>query len=90
VILMISINKIEVLDLFSTKFLQIRFTVNDTNEDLTIYKFNIYKSNSPTDGFSLIVPDIKNFSYFDYDVIYIYQQLVIIIKLELLIHLVKK
>jgi hypothetical protein len=65
---MVTIKDIEVLDLFSTQFLHVKFTINDTSEDITEYSFNLYKANSPEDAFVLIAPNITDFVYSDYDV----------------------
>jgi hypothetical protein len=65
---MIAIKSINVSSLFSTNFLYISFSIDNTDEDLANYQFILYKSNSPNFGYILCKSDIKSFYYADDDV----------------------
>ena len=65
---MIDVTKIEVLNMFNTETLLIRFAIEDTMEDINNYKFDVLRSNSPLTDYDIIEEDIKNFEYIDSNV----------------------
>ena len=65
---MITVLEINVLNEFSLNYLLIKFSTNDTGEDMDNYAFNAYRSTSPYSGFELIKEDILGFEFLDYDV----------------------
>lgn len=62
---MVNIKDIIVIDQFSTEFLYIQFSIEDTDEDLSNYSFNLHRSNNAQSGYVNIASDIKNNYYVD-------------------------
>lgn len=65
---MIKVNDITVTDQFGSDYLYVKFSINDTIEDLSKFQFNIYRSNTPEEGFEIIDEGIIDFFYVDNDV----------------------
>lgn len=63
---MISIKSLYATSIYSSMFIYINFSIEDTVEDLTQYRFDLYRSNSPVDNFSLIHTNIIRFEFCDY------------------------
>jgi len=65
---MVQIKKINIINTLSLDFLLIQFEIEDTEEDLNNYEFDIYRSNSPEGDFELISSNVESFEYKDYTV----------------------
>jgi hypothetical protein len=65
---MVDIASISVSDQFGLDSLVIDFTIKDTREDLSNYRFDLYKSNHQTEPYFVIAADITTFNYRDFDV----------------------
>lgn len=56
---MIKIKEINVIGNLGLEFLLVKLIMEDTEESLSDYTFNIYRSSSPEDGFEIIASDIQ-------------------------------
>lgn len=65
---MITIKKINVSNKFNTKFINITFEIEDTYENLSNYRFDLYKAYCESDEFKLTYSNIQNFECNDYDI----------------------
>ena len=65
---MITINSIEIMDIFSLDYIFLRFSIEDTLENISSYQFNIHRSNSEHEGYELLASNVTGFSYSDYNV----------------------
>jgi len=63
---MIKIKNIKTLSSISLDFLLVQFSIEDTEEDLSNYEFNIYRSNSPRSEFIKVANNIRTFEFKDY------------------------
>ena len=65
---MITIKKINVTNKFSIKFVNITFEIEDTYEDLSKYRFDLYKADTEFEDFKLAYSNIQDFECNDYNV----------------------
>lgn len=65
---MISTKDLKATSIYSSHFIYISFSIEDTTEDISKYRFDLYRSNSPTDNFNLIHTNILRFEFCDYSV----------------------
>ena len=65
---MVDIKTIAVTDQFGLNSLVVDFSVGDTSEELTNYRFDLYKANHQTQTYFLVQADIKDFTYRDFAV----------------------
>jgi hypothetical protein len=65
---MLNISTITVTDQYGLDSLVIDFTVQDTSEDLSNFRFDLYKANHQTQTYFLVQPNITDFTYRDFTV----------------------
>jgi len=65
---MIKISNLQVTNRFSLDFLVIMFDILDTEEKLSDYRLDLYRSNGPEGPFEMAGHNLKTTSYKDYDV----------------------
>lgn len=65
---MISVKEIKISNQFSMDSIYIEVMLNDTFEDLSKYKINLYRSNNDHDNFQIICEDMQDLRFVDYDV----------------------
>lgn len=65
---MINIKEINTQISFNLDFVFLNFSILDTTEDITKYKFDLYRSQSETTGFKMIFSNIRDFKFKDYSV----------------------
>lgn len=59
---MLTLKRLDIFNNFSSFFL-VRWTLNDTTEDLSDYTFSILSSLSPNDGFAVLAADITDLEH---------------------------
>ncbi len=62
---MITIKSINVINNLSLDYLIVKFTCDDTTENLADYVFDIYRSQSPEGPFEIVAQDLSSFEYID-------------------------
>lgn len=65
---MLEVNKATASNRLGVDKIFIQFTIKDTTESLSNYKFTLLKSNFPDDNFTPIIDHIEEFECFDYDI----------------------
>ena len=65
---MVNIGNIKITDIFGADFLYIEFSLADTTEDITEYRYDVLRSTSQYDGFTVVKFDCTDFYYKDYEV----------------------
>lgn len=65
---MIKVRELNILNNFSTSYLLIKFSIDSTDENIDDYRFDILKSKTVSEDFSVIAYDVKNFQKYDHEV----------------------
>lgn len=65
---MIRISNINCSSMFGLDYMYIRFEIQDTDEDITNYRFSLFRANSENDTFECVYSDIQEFECRDYSV----------------------
>jgi ribosomal protein L37AE/L43A len=65
---MISVKEIQISSQYSVDFIYGKIVLEDTREDISEYRFNLYRSNNADDGYIAIKSDLNDFTFQDYGV----------------------
>lgn len=65
---MITIKEIQANPSYELDYIDICFSINDTTEDITKYRFDLYRANYETDEFKPVFFNLKDFHFKDYSV----------------------